>query len=166
MKSEKINLFDLACGKIHMRRAMFSDVDVYFSWVNEESVRVNSINSEPIEYESHVKWFTNKMSSQFSEMYIFYLSDETNLIGQVRIDRLEDVNIIDVSVDKNYRGKGNAVVMLNLAINDFSEHFPSLQVTAYVKIDNLASIKQFSRAMFKQVDQLDYEGYKCIKFQK
>ena len=152
--------------KIQMRRTEISDLDIYYKWVNDDKVRVNSINSEFIEYSSHVQWFNDKVCSDFSFMYIFYFESSNSLLGQVRIDKFEKENIIDISVDKNFRGRGYSVYMLNLSTIDFFQKFPKESVTAYVKKENFSSIKQFSRAIFRIEQESVYQGCECVKFVK
>ena len=150
---------------VYMKLATYSDMDTYFKWVNDSEVRKNSFNNEIIGYNAHVDWFNRKINSKDSNLYIFYY--ENIPIGQVRIDCISFTeNIIDISVDVGYRGKGLGVLFLKMASNDFKLNFHNKQLIAYVKKDNLASIKQFIRANFNEVETFDFKGVECVKLIK
>jgi RimJ/RimL family protein N-acetyltransferase len=150
---------------IEMRHADIFDVDIYYSWVNDPEVRQNSFNKESIDYDTHIKWFTKKIKSKDSIMYFF--TEEKIPIGQVRIDCLTDGdNIIDISVDFSYRKKGLGAKLLDLATADFKLKYPEKQIIAYIKIENIASIKQFIRSNFIMLKTLKVYDYECIKLKK
>lgn len=123
-----------------------------FDWVNEELVRSNSLSSEPIKWENHLKWFLGKIKSNQSRIFVFYIQSKP--IGQVRLDLEGKKWLIDYSVDKSYRGKGLGTEMLRKILNlDSYKYFK-----AFVKKQNTASLSVFEKLGFNQKGIDDKEG--------
>ena len=130
----------------NFRKAVGKDCNLLYDWVNDESVRSNSINNEIIEWEGHQKWFTSKITNSATKIYI--LEYNTIPVGQIRIEK-ELINwIISYSIDNNYRGKGLGKKIVQLLL---FKH-PNFKFTAIVKNENISSIKIFKTLGFK-IDQ-------------
>ena len=132
---------------IHYRKATIKDVEIIFNWSNDPVVRQFSFNSEPIAYENHVNWFNAKLLDDSSFFYIFSNTQNEN-IGLVRIENKEAETIIGILIDKNHRGKSYSSEMLLQATSAFFKIFPEKSIRAYIKNNNLASIKSFTKAGF------------------
>jgi RimJ/RimL family protein N-acetyltransferase len=131
---------------INIRKADISDIDTYFKWANEESVRILSFNSEKISYEEHIKWFNNQLLDENCFMFIF-----SSIIdfGQVRIHKISNNDaVISISIDENFRGKGFGVQMLMMSIELFRKSFPLVIINAYIKVENIASKIIFEKSGF------------------
>ena len=151
---------------LNFRLAKESDVDLYFAWANDETVRENSFSSQPINYEEHVSWFLSKLSSKKVFFYLFSDSQGLN-VGQVRIEQKNDETVIGISIDKNHRGKSYGTIMLEIASNDFYKNFSFMPINAYIKISNLPSLKIFTKAGFKNPENQiigDCQSIKLTKF--
>jgi RimJ/RimL family protein N-acetyltransferase len=151
--------------KISFRKAILEDADLYYNWANDFLVRANSFNSNPINYDNHVKWFSNKLLSDTTRFYLF--TNELNIpVGQVRIEATSPETIIGISVDKDFRGLGLSTEMLIQSTQDYLKKQPKSIIVAYIKIENTLSYKSFLNAGFKQEAILKIEGaqsYKLIK---
>lgn len=144
------------------RKANICDIQTYFNWSNEETVRKLSFNSEKIKFEDHEIWFKNQLNDQDCIMYIFYLNID---IGQVRFQKISNTDaIINVSIDKDFRGKGFGVKMINKSIVMFRESFPEIIINAYVKIENKASKIVFEKSGFKLLGSILYNNVKSYHF--
>ena len=79
----------------------------------------NSLKTiEKIDWPTYKKWFDSKVNNRNARIYIF----ENVLkkpIGQVRIEKVSDYAKISFSIDKNFRGKGYAKIILEMEINAF-----------------------------------------------
>ncbi len=143
---------------IRFRNVNESDLMLYFDWTNDNSVRENSYQSEPILLENHTNWFLNKIKDSHCEMKVF----ENHLgtpIGQVRIQKQDDKTAnIGISNDKNHRGKGYASKMLQMASEDFLKNNPQFCIEAYIKLENEASLKAFEKAGYTSDTVLMYEN--------
>ena len=87
------------------------DCDLLFYWANDTEVRKNSFKNDKILYEDHVKWFNSKIHSDKCIIFILYFNEMP--AGQVRLDMENGTGIISYSVDKDFRGKGLSIIMLN-----------------------------------------------------
>lgn len=147
---------------IQIRNARIEDIDTYFNWANEEAVRKLSFNSVKIPYSEHEVWFKNCLVDKNCFMYLFFITTE---IGQVRIQKLDaDESIISISIDEKFRGKGYGVQMLNMSIESFRKISPKSVVSAYIKIENVASINIFEKSGFKLKEELIYKNVKSYHY--
>lgn len=163
LKDVVIHTFNLP--QLLMRLAELSDVDLYYKWANDLLVRQNSFNSEEINYQQHVNWFTNKLNS--SECYFFLFLNYQNIpVGQIRIDESNNEKIIGISIDENFRGKGYGVEMLNMACFHYLSKFPNEEIIAYIKENNIASINQFSKAGFSYTGHTTLKGHHSLMYKK
>lgn len=148
-KKVDVVIHSLDLSPISMRVANRNDVDLYFTWANDEMVRHNSFQQDEIQYLNHVNWFTSKIENPHFLFLVFFNQDQS-AIGQVRINNIEEEVIIGISVDKNYRGFGYSPKMLRLACQHFFKNYSENEIFAYIKIENKASIATFKKAGFSQ----------------
>jgi len=151
--------------EISWRKANIQDAELYFNWVNERIVRLNSYHKNEIGYPEHVEWFRNKLESPDCFFYLFIDENKTP-IGQVRIDRSAGEVIIGISIDKNYREKGLGNKMLIEACGNYFIYFPAGVINAYIKKDNPASIKIFEKAGFVKEEELTVFGSESYRLTK
>jgi UDP-2,4-diacetamido-2,4,6-trideoxy-beta-L-altropyranose hydrolase len=126
-------------------RANESDVQLYYDWANDPSVRANSLNSDPIPYENHVNWFTKRIHSENAHLLI--LVNELDKIGQIRLEKEGDLWNINYSIAKEYRGKGMGKKIIALTL----DLFPDFHFLARVQNSNNASLKVFETLNFKRI---------------
>lgn len=125
-------------NQLMLREADEQDEKLLFDWANNFDVRNNANNSEPINWEQHIKWFANKRLSKENAIFIFS-NAQHRPVGQVRIDWDNGSWAIDYSVDKAFRGLGIGKEMISQSI----AQKPGATFSAQVKLSNLASIKVF-----------------------
>ncbi|WP_157983101.1 GNAT family N-acetyltransferase [Psychroflexus aestuariivivens] len=151
-KDVLINAFWNPGHSLEYRRIISDDVDVFYEWANDKEVRSNSLNSEPIKYEDHIKWFSSKLESTQTEIYIF--NSEKMPVGQVRLDLEDGFWEIDYSVDKKYRGLGLGKSMISM----ITHSNPLKNFKALVKEENKASKKVFENLNFLKVKKGNLDG--------
>lgn len=128
------------------RKANLNDVDLFFNWANEFSVRSNSYEKENIDYIDHVKWFSKQIANSNNHFYVF-LSELNEPIGQVRISKIEEYKaVIGIMIDSKFRGKGFASEMLKKASSDFLISNKTVIIFAYIFKSNTSSFKSFLNA--------------------
>jgi len=150
---------------LNFRLANREDVLLYFNWANEESVRKNSYNSQPIEYPDHCNWFYNRLSSERCKFYLFINLDGIP-VGQVRIESNESETVIGISADPNFRGKSLSSKMLRKSTDHYLAQHAHHVIVAYIKDDNEASYKSFLAAGFSENELVQIDGvnsYRLIK---
>lgn len=138
-----------------IRRANIHDLDMTYAWATDDLVRANSFSSDNISFEGHSKWFTNKLGQK--NAYFYILEDDVRPCGLVRIEEGEEYAVVGITVGPESRGKGYSSSMLQMALVDFRES-SSQKVYAYIKKENVASIKAFERAGFSFDSNLIFQG--------
>jgi RimJ/RimL family protein N-acetyltransferase len=132
---------------IRYRKVVDTDIDLIYNWTNDPEIRQISYNSAFIKYENHLKWFTTKLAEE-TTFFNLFSNDENEIIGFVRIEKKEEEFTIGLFIDKKHRGKDYSYEMLCQSVADFKTVYPSDSIQAYIKKDNIASIKSFSKAGF------------------
>ncbi|MBK7312096.1 MAG: GNAT family N-acetyltransferase [Sphingobacteriaceae bacterium] len=150
--------------QIEFRKPKLADADLYFKWTNDEAVRQNSFEQEPVPYSDHVEWFKQKLNSPNCFMYLFTLQNEA--IGQVRIENKAEETIIGISIDAHHRGKGFGTSMIEMACADHFKKVHTQQINAYIKESNESSMRIFKKAGFKNEEHMMVKGIKSIKLSK
>ena len=108
---------------LSFRKATADDVQLFFDWANDELVRFNSYNQQPVIYEKHVEWFSNKLADR-NYTFLVFEDAKKQAVGQVRFQLENNGAVIGILVDKNHRGKGYAAEMLKMASEYFHEQHP------------------------------------------
>ena len=147
--------------KLNLRQVNEKDVDLLFRWSNDSVVRNQSFNSNLISYEEHVAWFTKKITSENSMMYIFDVDKEP--AGLVRFDQLKYDTVIGVLVDVNFRGFGLASQMISMGVEEYFQ-IRTINISAYIKSENIASIKAFKKAGFTFSSEENVQGWPSVKY--
>lgn len=130
------------------------DCNLLFNWANEDLVRENSFDSNEIVYEDHCNWFTKKLESP--ESLIFIVKDEPHSIGVIRLEKTDnDSMLINYSVDVKYRQQGYGTKILNL----MKENFPNQTLIGKVKKNNISSIRAFENAGYIKIEHLAYNKF-------
>ena len=152
--------------QIVFREADINDIDLYFNWINDPLVRESSYQSNLIDFESHNEWFKSKIIDSNTFMAVFE-NELSEKIGQVRIDKVDDVNaIISMSVAKEHRGKGYATKLISTYSDYFLEKYKNVCINAYIKKSNMKSKHIFEEAGFKFVKELVYKKNKSFHYKK
>jgi UDP-2,4-diacetamido-2,4,6-trideoxy-beta-L-altropyranose hydrolase len=129
------------------RSATVGDMLSYFDWANDSAVRTSAMNTSPIPLEDHIQWFTDKLRSANS--WLFVLEAQGIAVGQVRFDREDDGVWIDYSLDRLVRGRGWGPQLIRMG----AESLPlpaGTVLKARVKKANAASAAVFRRLEFSE----------------
>ena len=131
------------------RKAVFSDNDLLFEWVNDSEVRSNAVNNKSISYDEHTKWFHAKLKSGLTYIYLFFLGEKE--LGQVRFDWEQNSFIVDYSVCVQMRGRGYGGLILINAIGMLSKEYPqNYNLKGVVRKSNEASASIFRKLAFEE----------------
>lgn len=149
------------CDELSFRNADQEDLMIYYNWTNDAEVRKYSYNSNPVNLESHTAWFQRKIQDPNVLMLIF-ANSRNELIGQARIESINEESIIGVSVDVNHRGKGYASRIIELTSAKFYE-MKKKSISAYIKVENIASIKAFEEAGYGNKMLVNIQGNESLK---
>jgi len=136
--------------KYALRKVNINDINLLFSWRNDENVRKNSFNTSCVTYNEHAEWFNKKLNSSDSIMYIFEVNNIS--AGVIRLDKMEDNSlIINYSIAKEHRGKGYSIILLKM----IKDMYNSYNLIGKVKSTNIASIKAFIKAGYGFEEEAD-----------
>lgn len=134
---------------LSIRKVEGKDCKKLFHWANDPQTRQNSLNSNEIDYETHVKWFENKLKDENSHLYICYKDYED--IALVRFEIKEDQWFVSIVVDPSSRGKGYGKETLAMGLGEFAKLYDK-ELFAQIKEDNIGSIKIFESNDFKIIE--------------
>jgi len=127
---------------------MDEDCTLLWEWVNDSEVRASAFHSDPIPWEKHVAWFRRKRVDPNCYIYILVNQDD-HPVGQVRFEIQADGSAeVDIALARHQRGHGYGVKALRLACEQLRKSATVTQIVAYIKPQNVASIRAFERAGF------------------
>lgn len=135
-----------------LRLAERGDRFVLWEWANDPVTRQNSFNQQPIPWEDHVAWFTNKLQSERTRIWILeYLALP---VGHIRYDRTDEATaLISFTVAPGWRGRGLGTKMLRLTAETAMRLLEVEQVEGEAYARNTASVRAFEKAMFSLAAQ-------------
>ncbi len=146
-------------NELFLRPITSSDCELLLEWKNEPAARQSAFNTVEVSKENHEKWFSNALNNPDIKIYI--LESEGKPIGQARINREEDVGIIDYSIDVLYRGKGYGKKIINLLEEEVRKIGFISSLKAEVKKENVAS-----RHVFISLAYAESEEENCFSYNK
>jgi UDP-2,4-diacetamido-2,4,6-trideoxy-beta-L-altropyranose hydrolase len=154
----------LSSVRVHIRPAQENDGRLLWEWANESQVRAASFSSAPIPWVTHVAWFAAKL--QEDQCHILIAEDDNGTpIGQIRFDaRADGDSEIDVSIAKAWRSRGLAAPMIRQAVRLALNGAGHARLHAFVKPENVASVKAFERGGFKRIGIEQVQGDAAIHF--
>ncbi len=135
---------------LRLRRATPNDARAVWEWNNEPDVRRLSLSSQSIPWSTHVAWFSARLASPTSRLWIIE-SDETPC-GIVRLDRelrgVSGVGIVSIALNPKARGRGLGPRALAEACRRYVSETGDSRVEALILPENTNSIRAFLRAGF------------------
>jgi len=149
--------------RLRLRNARTEDCQMLWEWANDADVRAASFSTDAIPWAVHVSWFSNKIGNNGSRIFIAE-DDQGSPVGQIRFDidgREAEVNI---SVAKEKRGRGFAVPAIEAAVHKLFAEVDCDLVHAFVKPENIASMRAFQRAGFVQAGRKRVRGSLALHF--
>ena len=165
---QQIDIFKKLESEKHLqiRKATSTDMDLLFKWVNDPDERKNAVNSSLISYKEHCLWFSKKITSE--NTYIWILEQSGIPTGQIRFDIDNNIATLSYFIDREYRRKGFGLAIVRLGIERVKIN--NLVIRAIVRKQNIASCKIFEYLNFNKVvmdndfvEYLKYEDTKIIK---
>lgn len=99
-----------------LREANTKDANIVLEWRNDPLTRNGSFSKKYIDMKTHIEWFNSKLSDENCSMFILMDRDED--VGQLRIDRVNDVGEISymIAPDKRNQGYGKKIIELSESV--------------------------------------------------
>jgi len=136
-----------------IKEATLDDMmDVYYL-SNDPLVRQNSFNTEKIKLEDHKKWYFDKINNK--EVFFYVIRDKvtTELISYIRFEKEKnDEYIASLAILEKFRGKGLGYKLLKLVSSEVINKKEVNKINAFIKPENIASIKTFKKAGYVEID--------------
>lgn len=134
---------------IKLRTIETHDINKLFEWRNNPDIRSKSFNTAPILWAEHEKWFKAKINDPYTAIYMAYCGQ--NDIGSIRFENKGDAVKISVMLNPSFIGKGFGAEIIRSAVEKYvSERKVNKAIIAEIKKDNIASVKAFQKAGFKE----------------
>lgn len=135
------------------------DRDFLYEIANDYETRLNSFNSNLINYDQHCEWFEKSLNDKNRIMYILKIGELG--IGTIRLDfeHVKAKAIISYAIKKEFRGNGYANKILNLIQFEAKKEKEIKILEGMVKKNNIASIKAFLKNNFKEYDEGKFYRY-------
>lgn len=127
----------------------------------DSDARANSYNSEKFSFESHQKWFDQKLADPNYRFYIFSIDESDYALVRFEIDT--EGAVIGINVHEEFRGKGLARKTLIRASQDFFNQNKK-PIIAYIKASNQASVRAFEKAGYVLEEELKIKGIPSYKY--
>lgn len=140
------------------------DCRLLWEWANDPEMRVASFSSAPIPWEDHRQWFAQQLRQ--SQLLWIGIDNRGNPIGQVRFDMMnnEENASISISIGKGYRGKGWSSKLITMAVENLFQRTRVEKIHAFIKSDNLASIRAFEKAQFESQGIQQVKGQQAVHY--
>jgi UDP-2,4-diacetamido-2,4,6-trideoxy-beta-L-altropyranose hydrolase len=150
-------------GDLRLRRIQAQDCLQLWQWANDPAVRPVSFATEPIPWERHLLWFNSKLRDPNAVLYLVVDSEDVPA-GQVRYQIDSTTAEVSISLAPQFRGKGYGKSVLELATEDLFRTTAVTQIDAYVKPNNTASLRLFTRAGYASERIELINGHPAIHF--
>ena len=134
---------------LRIRNLEADDINDLFDWRNNPDVRKNSFNTNPISWDEHNKWFETMNKDLNTTNYIACW--EGNKIGSIRFENKDIAIKVSVMLNPDFIGKGFGSKLIKVGTEKFiNKKKINKPIIAEIKKDNIASIKVFQKAGFKE----------------
>jgi len=149
--------------QLTLRSADASDTQLLWEWANEPAARAVSFSRDPIPWDVHQQWMERRLADPDTRLYVGI--DSADLpVGQVRFDLHDNEATLSVTLDPTFRGRGYGPVLLSQACRKLFRETPTVLVEAFVKPDNVPSLRAFLRAGFTDTGQTLQKGQPAVRF--
>ncbi|MBI4522803.1 MAG: UDP-2,4-diacetamido-2,4,6-trideoxy-beta-L-altropyranose hydrolase [Deltaproteobacteria bacterium] len=148
---------------LRVRPAGQQDALLLWEWANDPSTRANSFQRRPIPLEEHMQWYSAKLESAGTRIWI--IEGSSGPAAQIRYDRADSHTAeISFSVAPHCRGRGLGSKALTLTARAACEELGVRRLRGIVLSSNEASIRAFVKAGFTCVERRHIDRKACHVF--
>lgn len=156
-------VLDALSGGFRLRIASEADCGLVYKWANDPDSRKSSFSTDPISWKEHLLWFENKIQDPNSVLYIAQ-DVENEPLGIIRFDIDGQYATMSINLDKRFRGRGMARVIINEAVEDLFANRPVFGVNAFIRSHNTKSITAFEKSGFTFVGHKTIQGKEALHY--
>jgi RimJ/RimL family protein N-acetyltransferase len=138
---------------LKLRNATIGDLFTLLAWRNSPEVRIYSKNREEITLDSHTNWLNQRILHLEIEPF-WILEFHGSSVGYIRLDLdsgLEDIFLLSIAIDHNFRGKGIGTVAIQ-KVKECLKDFNKKGILARVHAENEISRLLFEKNGFNLVN--------------
>ncbi len=154
-----------AAEGIRLRRATLDDARLLLDWANDPVTREVSFQSGVIAWETHLPWLERRLASAQSLLLIAEESAGVPL-GMVRFD-IGDAAAAGATISINLapaqRGRGLGPALILLGCRELRRAHGEMEIHAFIKPGNAASVRAFERAGFQPAAPADVAGQAALR---
>ncbi|AMA08225.1 hypothetical protein AWQ23_02220 [Picosynechococcus sp. PCC 73109] len=149
--------------EISLRPVRIEDCHIIWEWANNFDIRQASFNENLIDWETHIKWFKNKLRDPHCYYWIGLNSDKKS-VGQIRFDLDPKTHeaVVSISISPQFQGRKYGQVLLEEASDILFKKTSAVCIKAFVKLKNQRSAHVFKKAGFHEFSKAIING--CPSF--
>lgn len=150
---------------VYLRDARLGDSALLLEWANHPGVRAASFTSRPIAPGEHERWYASRLASP--DCLIFIVEAVSGAgdapAGVVRFERDGPDCVISVALAPAFQGRGLGPRVIAQGCRMAARRRFAATVDAFIKLDNPASRKAFSKAGFTLMEETAHRGIPCLR---
>jgi UDP-2,4-diacetamido-2,4,6-trideoxy-beta-L-altropyranose hydrolase len=150
-------------GRLGFRQATEEDCELLWRWANDSLAREASFSCESIPWEEHVQWFNRKMHDS-NCLLLVASDDQGSPLGLLRFEVEGDEAVISVSINKDKRGLGFGAELIMMGVEEMHRWGGLRAVNAFIKPENLRSIRAFEEAGFVRAGIQEVKGQPALHY--
>jgi UDP-2,4-diacetamido-2,4,6-trideoxy-beta-L-altropyranose hydrolase len=154
---------EMAGVPVWLRPARIDDCEWIWKQANDPGTRANSFSTDPIPWETHQRWYADRLRDSDCLLRVAF-DREDRPAGYLRLDLQGREATISVCVASERRGEGLGRPMIEAAARWLFAGRPAELIHAYIRPENLPSIKVFSAAGFRSAGTAVVKGIEALHF--
>lgn len=137
------------------------DKSFIFDLNNDPESRENSFYPNAISIQEHDTWFAKRLADEETVIYVCLQAGKS--IGIVRFQNEGAQATVGINIIKDMRTHGLAKRILKHCCEDYLLTY-DVEILAYIKPDNVASIRSFEYAGFHYQNETQVNGYDAVVY--
>ena len=146
-----------------LRYVREEDCRLIWEWANEPLTRAQSFSPEPISWDEHRAWFDSIRNDPSSRLYVA-LDTNGEPVGQIRFRIEGEEAVISISLAPEHRGHGYGAGVISLGSQELWKTKTIRLIHAYIKPENIASIRAFIKAGFVESGTTKIKNSPALRF--
>jgi len=149
--------------ELALRPVRVEDCRLIWEWANDPVARALSFSTEKIPWEKHVAWFESKRTDP--SIHFFIAVDKNDVpAGQIRFQINGQAAVVSVSLAPEQRGRGYGAKIIQMGTRELWVTTKTNIIHAYIKQDNIASIRAFVKAGFISAGMAEVHGCPALHY--